>query len=120
MRFGFTGLAVKESNPVLVMVNLKHGGEETIVDRLSSGHEFVHDSVTAVYSYNLSSDGSITVEDNGNIGEADVDQVATSYAAIGPFTDDWEISLKNSRLNHLDFSNVTEAYFDFCGTNYSF
>ena len=121
VRFGFTGLAVKNSKLELVKVDLKHSGEETIVDRLNSGHKFVHDAVKAIYSFNLDSDGLIKVEDNGNIGEADVGHVATSYAAIGPFTDDWEVSLKNSTdLDHLDFSKVTEAYFDFCGTNYPF
>ena len=47
-------------------------------------------------------------------------QPVTSYAAPGPFADDWEIDLQYSDLYLPDFSNVTEAYFDFCGTNYAF
>ena len=49
-----------------------------------------------------------------------MDEPATYYAAPGLFpVDGWAVDLRASTLNALDFSNVTEAYFDFSGTNYA-
>ena len=101
-------------------IRVTHSGTEVIVGKDSSSYEFVHDAIATRYSFNLYPDGTIKVQDNGNIGEADVDQPATSYAPPGPFADYWEIDLHHSDLHLLDFSNVTKAYFDFCGTNYAF
>ncbi|KAF8817289.1 hypothetical protein BYT27DRAFT_7237498 [Phlegmacium glaucopus] len=116
VRFGFTGLVAKETARVSVVV--RHSGKEVIVSKDDSSYKFIHNAIKTVYSFNLHPDGTYMVLDNGNIGEADVGQPATSYAAPGPFTD-WEIDLTNSDLYLLDFSNVSEAYFDFCGTNYA-
>ncbi|KAM6497685.1 hypothetical protein JOM56_005633 [Amanita muscaria] len=121
VRFGLTGLAPKKSNKMpRVTVIFKHSGGEIIVDRENLEHKFIHEPIAAIYSFHLNPDGTIVVQDNGNIGEADVDKPETNYAAPGPFADDWEVDLKSSDLIHLDFSKVTEAYFDFCGTNYPF
>ncbi|KAG6826788.1 hypothetical protein H0H92_014396 [Tricholoma furcatifolium] len=121
VRFGFENLKVKGTERAFVMVNLKHSGKETIVDRDNKDHRFIHDPITCLYSYYLDPDGSIHVEDNGNIGEADVDEPSTHYAAPGPFADDWTVKLASAtQLTRLDFSGVTKAYFDFCGTNYGF
>lgn len=118
-RFGLTGLIAKKSTRVAVI--LRHGGGEIIVDRKDVGHRFVHDPISILYSFYLSTDGSINVLDNGNIAEADVDEPVKHYAAPGLFADDWTVNLTQSEhLDLLDFSNVTEAYFDFCGTNYAF
>ena len=61
--------------------------------------------------------------DNGNIGGADVNQVASSYAAPGPFAE-WRVTGSFEQANVdllglLDFSQVTDAYFDFFGTDYA-
>ena len=91
---------------------------ETVVDKLNAAHKYTHDQIAIVYSFNLLSDGTVQVLDDGNIAQADVNEVATTYAAPGPFTD-WTVSLADSDVNHLDFSGVKDAYFDFCGTNYA-
>ena len=119
-RFGFTGLKLAPlAKSARITVRMVHRGVETIVDRLNAAHKFTHDQIAIVYSFNLLSDGSVQVLDDGNIAQADVNEVATSYAAPGPFTD-WTVSLADSDVNHLDFSGVKDAYFDFCGTNYAF
>jgi len=118
VRFGITGLIARRQ--AYVNVNLKHKGQETIVDRKNVGHVYVHDPISISYSFSLNSDGKIDVLDNGNVAEADVDEPAKNYAAPGPFpVDGWVVDLRASTLNALDFSKVTEAYFDFCGTNYA-
>jgi hypothetical protein len=118
VRFGLTGLTAKKQ--ARLTVTFRHSGGEIIVDRKNLGHRFVHDPIVSVYSFQLDTDGKIEVLDNGNIGEADVNATATNFAAPGPFADDWTVDLKASDLVKLDFSKVTEAYFDFCGTNYAF
>ncbi|KAF9565091.1 hypothetical protein CPC08DRAFT_213736 [Agrocybe pediades] len=118
-RFGLTGLVAKKS--AYVGCNLVHTGKEVLVDRQSVGLTFVHDPISITYSYVLSPDGTINVLDNGNLAEADVDEPAKSYAAPGAFpVEGWKVDLRASALEDLDFSGVTEAYFDFCGTNYAF
>lgn len=118
VRFGLTGLVAKKRTHVVV--SLKHSGEEIIVDGDNLGHRFTHEPVTTVYSFHLDPHGMIHVQDNGNIAEADVDEPEKHYAAPGPFADNWTVDLNYSIVTSLDFSNVTEAYFDFCGTNYAF
>lgn len=114
-----TGLIATQ--PAYVGVNLRHKGEEIIVDRKNTGHKFVHDPISITYSFILNPGGTVEILDNGNIAEADVDEPAKNYAAPGLFpVDGWVIDLRASALASLDFSNVTEAYFDFCGTNYAF
>lgn len=95
-----------------------HKGAETIIDKSGTPHDYVHDSISIVYSYILNDDGSIQEVDDGNIAEADVDNQATTYAAPGPFTQ-WSVSIADSDLDLLDLSGVDGSYFDFFGTNYS-
>lgn len=95
-----------------------HKGTDTLVDKLNAAHKFTHDQISLIYSFNLLSDGTIQVLDDGNIAQADVNEVATSYAPPGPFAD-WTVSLADSDVNHLDFSEMKDAFFDFCGTNYA-
>ncbi|KAG6819310.1 hypothetical protein H0H93_013136 [Arthromyces matolae] len=120
VRFGFENLKVKGTEPARVTVTLTHSGKETIVHRTNMDHQFVHDPIKCVYSYNLHPDGSIDVLDNGNISGADVDEPAKKFAAPGPFAEDWTVSLTNSDLTRLDFGSVKKGYFDFCGTNFAF
>ena len=123
VRFNLVGLQLKKKEkPVedaLVMFNLTHGGIETIVDRANRGLDFEHDRVKVLYSFRLKSDGTRTVLDNGNIAESDINQVATSYAAPGPFTE-WTVDMAGTDFANVDVKDVTQAYFDFCGTNYPF
>lgn len=119
VRFGLTGLATDKLE-AFVSVTLTHSGNEIIMDRENLRHTFEHDPISTKYSFNLYPNGSIEVGDNGNIAEANVDETATSYAAPGPFPSQWTVDLRDSQLDNLDFSNVTDAYFDFCGTNYAF
>ncbi|KAG6856632.1 hypothetical protein H0H87_002382, partial [Tephrocybe sp. NHM501043] len=71
VRFGFTGLKIQGKDlTARVTVTSKHSGDEIIVDRNNLDHKFVHDSITAIYSYDLRSDGSMSVLDNGNIAGA--------------------------------------------------
>lgn len=124
VRFGFVGLTEKEDTAskeeAFVSVKLTHSGTEEIVDKDNKSHKFEHDAITAMYSFNLHHDGTIKEVENGNINEADVGQPKTNYATPGPFPDYWEIDLHASLFHLLDFSGVTDAYFDFCGTNYAF
>ena len=119
-RFGFTGL--KTANGVeeaRVQVALTHGGNETIVSR-KNAIEFEHDPVTVIYSFVLQNDGLVNPLDDGNIGLPDVNQTATTYAPPGPFAK-WTVRFGDStEFGKLDFSGVTDAFFDFCGTNYAF
>ena len=85
-----------------VAVRLVHHGEESLVDKANAEHHFTHDEIATVYSYNLHSDGSTSVLDNGNIAQADVNNTATSYAAPGPFAR-WTVSLADSEISKLDF-----------------
>ncbi|KAH7097575.1 hypothetical protein BKA62DRAFT_833180 [Auriculariales sp. MPI-PUGE-AT-0066] len=126
VRFVLEGLVAKQPEeptiapqPARVTVTFVHNGKETLVDRLNSAHYFEHDSLHSIYSFKVDTEGKMTILDNGNIGEADVNNRATSYAAPGPFTS-WRVSLKGSEIERLDLTKVTRAYFDFCGTNYSF
>lgn len=121
VRFGFDGLRVVEGKEqARVSVGFRHSGEEEFVDRYNGSHKFVHEAITTMYSFILDPKGQFTVQNDGNIGMSDVGDPAKTHAAPGPFADNWEIDLHNSQLDRLDFSNVTKAYFDFCGTNYSF
>jgi hypothetical protein len=49
-----------------------------------------------------------------------VDEYATTFAAPGPFADSWLVDLHYSNMTQLDFTGVNKAYFDFCGTHYTF
>lgn len=118
VRFALTGLVAKET--ARLSATLTHSGGEIIVDRNNLPHRFIHDAITTSYSFRLYPSGKIEVLDDGNIAGLNVDETVTTYAAPGPFADEWKVDLTNSDLVHLDFSNVTEAYFDFCGTNYAF
>ena len=123
VRFNLVGLQlIEKRKPVedaLVMFNLTHSGVETIVDRANLGLDFEHDRVKVLYSFRLKADGTRTVLDNGNIAESDINQVATSYAAPGPFTE-WTVSMAGTDFTNVDIGHVTQAYFVFCGTNYPF
>lgn len=118
--FKFIGLVAKEEG-AFVSVKLTHSGREEIVDKDNNSHMFVHDPIITTYSFSLSPgiNGKVKEKDNANFGEANVGHSETNYAPPGPFTD-WEIDLSNSTTKLLDFSNVTKAYFEFFGTNYSF
>ena len=122
VRFGLTGLktasALPKDKDALVKFTLRHGGSEVIVNRSNAGFEFEHDPVSTVFSFRVNGLGTKSVLDNGNIGESDLNQTATSYAALGPFTE-WTVSMAGTEFARLDLSSVTEAYFDFCGTNYA-
>ncbi|OJJ42655.1 hypothetical protein ASPZODRAFT_169945 [Penicilliopsis zonata CBS 506.65] len=124
VRFQMKGLKLNTSKrqpaeEALVKFTLTHGGHETLVDRANLGMDFDHDPVRVLYSFRLHADGTQTVLDNGNVAESDINQVATSYAAPGPFAE-WTISMAGSDFDNLDLTHVTGAYFDFCGTNYAF
>ena len=123
-RFNFAGLKLTEEakrlqEPARVKVTLRHSGTETVVDVKNSAHLFTHDGIQTMYSFHLYPDGTIKAQDNGNIGGVDVDERETTFAAPGPFADYWEVDLNGTQFNHLDFKKVTDAYFDFCGTNYA-
>ncbi|KAH7885570.1 hypothetical protein F5I97DRAFT_1413611 [Phlebopus sp. FC_14] len=120
-RFGFTGLKTASgvNEDVRVIVTLTHGGNETIVNRSNEAIHFEHNPVSTLYSFRMRGDKVTSVMDNGNIGQADINQTATSYAAPGPFAE-WTVDLDGTEFEKLDFSGVTEAFFDFCGTNYAF
>ncbi|KAH0832337.1 hypothetical protein J3R83DRAFT_13353 [Lanmaoa asiatica] len=122
-RFGFTGLktavGVKNGEEAFVHVELTHGGHETIVNRSDEAVEFEHSPVGTIYSYHLLNDGKMSVLDNGNIAESDINHTATSYAPPGPFAE-WKVDMNGTEFEKLDFSRVTDAFFDFCGTNYSY
>ncbi|KAH7881755.1 hypothetical protein F5I97DRAFT_2076544 [Phlebopus sp. FC_14] len=121
VRFGFPGLKTASGiqDEVRVHITLTHGGNETIVNRSNEGIHFDHNPVSAPYSFRMRGDKVTSVMDNGNIGEADINNTATSYAAPGPFAE-WTVDLDGTEFEKLDFSGVTEAFFDFCGTNYSY
>ncbi|KAJ7714460.1 hypothetical protein B0H14DRAFT_3015165 [Mycena olivaceomarginata] len=130
VRFVFIGLRtatkLERGESVFVRTTLVHSGNDTIMDRSGKTFSFDHDGVSTPYSFRLESDGSIKVIDDGNVGQADVNAVATSYAAPGPFAE-WTVSLKwtlhangiEKDWDGLDLSQVSEAYLDFCGTNYA-
>ncbi|KAJ7724702.1 hypothetical protein B0H14DRAFT_3003611 [Mycena olivaceomarginata] len=129
VRFVFIGLRtttkLERGESVFVRTTLVHSGNDTIMDRSGKTFSFDHDGVSTPYSFRLESDG-IKVIDDGNVGQADVNAVATSYAAPGPFAE-WTVSLKwtlhangiEKDWDGLDLSQVSEAYLEFCGTNYA-
>ncbi|GJJ13687.1 hypothetical protein Clacol_007943 [Clathrus columnatus] len=123
VRFALTGLKTSTSLPAgrdaLVVFKLTHGGNETILDRSNAAFEFRHEPVSTIFSFRLDGGGYKSVLDNGNIGQSDINEVATSYAAPGPFSE-WTVNMKGTDWKHLDVGKVTDGYFDFCGTNYTF
>ncbi|KAG6379344.1 hypothetical protein JVT61DRAFT_11805 [Boletus reticuloceps] len=122
-RFKFTGLKtaadVKDGEEVFVHVQLTHNGHETIVNRSNEAVEFEHSPIATIYSYYLHNNGKMSVLDNGNIAESDINHTATSYAPPGPFAE-WKVELDGTEFDKLDFSDVTDAFFDLCGTNYAY
>jgi len=62
VRFGITGLIARRQ--AYVNVNLKHKGQETIVDRKNVGHIYVHDPIHITYSFSLNPDGKVEILDN--------------------------------------------------------
>ncbi|KAF8431464.1 hypothetical protein L210DRAFT_2982969 [Boletus edulis BED1] len=122
-RFKFTGLKtaadVKDGEEVFVHVQLTHNGHETIVNRSNEAVEFEHSPIATIYSYYLHKNGKMSVLDNGNIAESDINHTATSYAPPGPFAE-WKVDLDGTEFDKLDFSDVTDAFFDLCGTNYAY
>lgn len=119
VRFRITGLKTASGvdGGVLVSVKLTHNGEETILGRQSNPFHFQHDAVSTTYAFRLYNANSIAVVD-GNIGEAQINQVASPYARIGPFAE-WKVEFVGVDVDKLDFTGVTGAYFDFCGTCYT-
>ncbi|GJJ09136.1 hypothetical protein Clacol_003358 [Clathrus columnatus] len=120
IRFGLTGLRASTTDKkARVQFKLIHGGNETIFDRSNAAFQFKHEPVSTIFSFRVDDKGNRFVVDNGNVEESDAGRVVTSYAAPGPFTE-WTISMKGTEWDSLDKSKVTDGYFDFCGTNYTF
>ncbi|KAK0703601.1 hypothetical protein B0T26DRAFT_757133 [Lasiosphaeria miniovina] len=123
VRFRLTGLApassLKKDEDALVRFTLRQGGRETLVDRSNAKFEFDHDEVSTVFSFRVNGAGDTTPLDNGNIAGSDIDNMATSYAAPGPFAE-WTVDMSGTEFDKLDVTGVTEAYLDFCGTNYAY
>ncbi|GJJ09108.1 hypothetical protein Clacol_003330 [Clathrus columnatus] len=120
VRFVLAGLkASAESKKALVQFTLTQGGNETIMDRSNAAYKFEHDPVSTIFSFRVDDKGTRSILDNGNIGESNINELATSYAAPGPFAE-WTISMKGTEWENLDTSEITDGYFDFCGTNYTF
>lgn len=104
-RFGFAGLKLAPGvTSARVAVRMIHSGQETLVDQLNGEHEFTHESISVMFSFNLFPDG-IKVVDDGNIAMSDVDKDATSYAPPGPFTT-WTVDLTDTDTTKLDFSST--------------
>ena len=123
MRFGFIGLKPASSlaadQDARVQFTLTHDGNEAIIDRSNAKFTFDHDMISALFSFRLNGAGDMSIVDDGNIGEANINQTSTSYAAPGPFTD-WTVDISGTEFDKLDITGVTGAYLDFCGTNYAY
>ncbi|GJJ09105.1 hypothetical protein Clacol_003327 [Clathrus columnatus] len=96
IRFVLVGLkALTKSKKALVQFTLTQGGNETIMDRSNAAYKFEHDPVSTVFSFRVDDKGIRYILDNGNIGESNINELATSYAAPGPFAE-WTISMKGT------------------------
>lgn len=131
VRLWLAGVVVDEDDTHrrLLQVEIAHTGDETFEDSNHSQFHFAHDLVNIQFSYDTAKAQTIEEFDSkvvfgkqgieSNWSGGDQKPTATSFAAIGPFTN-WRFAIKEAENTGLDMRHVTEAYIEFSGANRPF
>ncbi|KAJ3778794.1 hypothetical protein FB446DRAFT_712184 [Lentinula raphanica] len=121
VRFYLQGLKALEiaDEPQMKAV-IQHNGRETIISRRGVPNYFDHSPLNTLHSYSVNDEGKIVnIFDNGDLVAKTNDVKDSAFGAPGPFTT-WTVDSSSADWDYLDFSDVTNAYLEFFGTNYAF
>jgi hypothetical protein len=96
-----------------VSVQLRHLGDETVVDTNDIPHRFLHEPITLNFQYrvaDMSCSGPGTVD--GVIGNR---PGKDQFAPVGPFAT-WLVEINPAYNKGVNLEGVTDAWFEFAGT----
>jgi hypothetical protein len=109
-----------------VSIDIQHQGKESIVDPDDTVHGFEHTMtlITSQYdprlvnSMNDVANAAWTWEAMGSDWTSN-NANAKILAPIGPFAE-WRVAIRTDICGELDWTNVSQAYLEFCGSSFPF